>query len=142
MLDEAGAAARLEPLAPPRRVQLPWRFSLLSPLYAVYTTRLRAQVRDAPLPHHVAVILDGNRRWANVVGLREPGAGHRHGAEKLDELLHWCAELGIGELTVWALSRENLARAGDELGALLAILVDKLSALAKRERTRIRVFGR
>src|SRR5579862_2005875 len=143
MLEEAGAAARLKPLVPARRLQIGrGRLSLLAPLYALYTRRLRAQVADAPLPHHVAVILDGNRRWASVVGLREPGAGHWHGAEKLDELLHWCAELEIGELTVWALSGENLARASDELGALLGILADKLLALSKRDRIRIRVFGR
>ena len=95
----------------------------------------------------MAVILDGNRRWANLVGLREPGAGHRHGADKLDELLRWCAGLGNDELTVWALSSENLARASDELAALLEILSEKLSALSERGRRhgsgiRIRVFGR
>jgi short-chain Z-isoprenyl diphosphate synthase len=115
---------------------------LLAPAYSLYTRRLRTQVCSAPLPQHVAVILDGNRRWASRVGLHEPGAGHREGAEKLDELLHWCAELGIGELTVWALSGENLARAGDELGALLGILDEKLSALSERDHVRIRVFGR
>jgi short-chain Z-isoprenyl diphosphate synthase len=115
---------------------------LLAPVYSLYTRRLRAQVRSAPLPEHVAVILDGNRRWASAVGLSEPGAGHRHGADKLDELLHWCAELGIGELTVWALSGENLERTGDELGALLGILEEKLSDLSARDHVRIRVFGR
>src|SRR5579862_6769124 len=133
MLEEAGAAARLKPLVPARRLQIGrGRLSLLAPLYLLYTRRLRAQVASAPLPHHIAVILDGNRRWATLVGLHEPGAGHRHGAEKLDELLHWCGELGIAELTVWALSGENLSRAGRELEALLAILSDKLSALSTR----------
>jgi len=143
MLDEAGAA-RVTTLAPPRTSlrRRSSRLSPLAPLYALYTRHLREQVRAAPLPHHVAVILDGNRRWASLVGLREPGAGHRQGAEKLDELLRWCADLGIGELTVWALSGENLARATEELGALLAIVTDKLSALSQRKRVRIRVFGR
>src|SRR5438132_1025700 len=143
MLEEAGAA-RVQPLVRPRgaRLRRLKRPAALAPLYALYTRRLRAQVCAAPLPHHVAVILDGNRRWASLVGLHEPGAGHRHGADKLDELLHWCSELGIGELTVWALSGENLSRASDELAALLGILSDKLSALSERERVRIRVFGR
>src|SRR5438105_2753812 len=110
------AAARIEPIKRPgaaRLARFRRRFSplALAPVYALYTRRLRAQVSAALLPHHVAVILDGNRRWASLVGLREPGAGHRHGADKLDELLRWCGELGIGELTVWALSGENLARA-------------------------------
>jgi len=117
----------------------------LAPVYRLYTRRLRAQVLAATLPAHVAVILDGNRRWASLVGLREPGAGHRHGAEKLDELLGWCSELGVSELTVWALSSENLAREGDELEALLEILAGKLAALSERRggpAPRIRVFGR
>src|SRR5947208_2841498 len=110
VLEEAGVG--IGPVAAPRGARLArlrWqaRSFLYAPLYALYTRRLRAQVRSAPLPNHVAVILDGNRRWANLVGLYEPGAGHRHGADKLDELLHWCADAGIGELTVWALSREN-----------------------------------
>src|SRR5579862_4765054 len=146
MLEEAGAA-RVESLLRPRGARLArlrWRAGpvLLAPLYLLYTRRLRAQVASAPLPHHIAVILDGNRRWASLVGLHEPGAGHRHGADKLDELLRWCSELGIGELTVWALSGENLGRGSGELAALVGILTDKLSALSQRERVRIRVFGR
>jgi len=120
---------------------------LLAPLYAVYTRRLRARVRGERPPHHVAVILDGNRRWAHLAGLREPGAGHRRGADKLGELIGWCSVLGIAELTVWALSTENLSRASDELAALLEILSKELAALSERAPrngapVRIRVFGR
>ncbi len=98
-------------------------------------------------PHHVAVILDGNRRWASLVGLREPGAGHRRGADKLGELIGWCSGLGIGELTVWALSTENLSRPGAEIAALTDILSEELGALSRRTATngtaiQIRVFGR
>jgi short-chain Z-isoprenyl diphosphate synthase len=120
---------------------------LLAPIYALYTRRLRARVREEQLPNHLAVILDGNRRWANLAGLREPGAGHRRGADKLDELLGWCGGLGIDELTVWALSSENLQRSEEEVGALLTIVSEKLSSLAKAacpgsRAIRIRVFGR
>ena len=121
--------------------------ALLSPVYRLYTRRLRTQVRAERLPHHVAVILDGNRRWANVVGLREPGAGHRRGADKLAELLDWCTGLGIDELTVWALSTENLSRPPNELAALLEVLSQELPGLSERASqagaaVRIRVFGR
>jgi short-chain Z-isoprenyl diphosphate synthase len=121
---------------------------VLAPLYRLYTHRLRTRVRAKPLPHHVAVILDGNRRWADLAGLREPGAGHRRGADKLGELLGWCADLGIGELTVWALSNENLSRrSADELVPLVEILSQELPLLSKRASRagapgRIRVFGR
>jgi short-chain Z-isoprenyl diphosphate synthase len=147
-----GAGLDVRPVRRARRfyrARLRWRLesAFLAPVYALYTRRLRARVRAGRLPEHVAVILDGNRRWANLVGLREPGAGHRRGADKLDELLAWCVGLGIGELTVWALSSENLSRAEEEVGELLTILSEKLSALADRARRvgpafRIRVFGR
>lgn len=119
---------------------------LLAPLYALYTRQLRAHVRSEVMPRHVAVILDGNRRWASLAGLREPGAGHRKGADKLDELLAWCAALGIPEVTVWALSTENLSRASGELAALIDVLTQKLTALAEHPDAarpyRVRVFGR
>lgn len=120
---------------------------LLAPVYAVYTSRLRARVREGPLPGHVAVILDGNRRWASLAGRHEPGAGHRQGADKLDDLLRWCGALGIGELTVWALSTENLERASSELSVLTEIVAQKLTALAEASgapdhAVRVRVFGR
>ena len=132
-----------------RLAHLRWRLvsRLLAPVYVVYTRRLRARVREGPLPRHVAVILDGNRRWASLAGRREPGAGHRRGADKLDDLLCWCGTLGILELTVWALSTENLERASGELSALTEIVAEKLTALAERSAApehavRVRVFGR
>jgi short-chain Z-isoprenyl diphosphate synthase len=118
---------------------------LLAPLYRLYTSRLRQEIHRSPLPAHVAVILDGNRRWAGASGLQEPGAGHRAGADKLDELLDWCAGLGIEQVTVWALSTENLARPEGEVTALLEVVADKLEALAalhREQAMRIRVFGR
>ena len=145
---EAGVGQRSRVLRL-RRLRLGRRLApvLLGPLYRIYTARLRREVRRASPPNHVAVILDGNRRWASLAGLAEPGAGHRRGADKIDELLCWCADLGIGEVTVWALSNENLARSEAELSALHEILADKLAALSERAhghapRMRIRVFGR
>src|SRR5690242_1714454 len=70
---------------------------LLAPVYALYTWRLRALVLARRPPHHVAVILDGNRRWATRAGLEEPGAGHRRGADRLVDLIGWCVGLEIGE---------------------------------------------
>jgi short-chain Z-isoprenyl diphosphate synthase len=91
------------------------------------------------------VILDGNRRWASLTGLHVAGAGHRHGADKLDELLRWCGTLGIDEVTVWALSTENLARRSSELSALVEVLAEKLHGFAGGggdPTVRVRVFGR
>ena len=118
---------------------------LLAPVYRLYTSRLRDEIQRSPIPAHVAVILDGNRRWAGASGLQEPGAGHRAGADKLDELLDWCAGLGVGQVTVWALSNENLARPEGEVAALLEVVAEKLEALAdvhREQAMRIRVLGR
>jgi short-chain Z-isoprenyl diphosphate synthase len=118
---------------------------LLAPVYRYYVGRLRHEIQASTLPAHVAVILDGNRRWASLSGLQAPGAGHRAGANKLDELLDWCARLGIEQVTVWALSNENLAREDRELIVLLEVIADKLEALATLHRDqsiRIRVVGR
>jgi len=113
---------------------------ILAPLYRVYTDTLRHEVRQAAVPHHVAVILDGNRRWATEAGLHV-GVGHRHGADKIDDLLAWCRELGVSEVTLWALSGENLDRDEQELEALLAVVAEKLDHLATQS-VRIRVIGR
>jgi short-chain Z-isoprenyl diphosphate synthase len=121
------------------------RTLVLAPAYAVYTRRLRRNVLRRSAPQHVAVILDGNRRWASSSGLYQPGAGHKAGADKLDELIDWCAGLGIGQVTVWALARENLSRTDREVAALLQVIAEKLDFLAARharQSVRIRVFGR
>jgi len=121
--------------------------ALLAPAYRVYTSLLRRSVRAEPVPGHVAVILDGNRRFAEDARLTEVAEGHRRGADKVDELLDWCADLGVSEVTLWALSSENLTRASRELEALLEVVARKLDALADRagrpgHAMRIRVFGR
>lgn len=121
------------------------RSLVLAPAYGLYTHRLREDVRQRSLPQHVAVILDGNRRWASSSGLLDPGAGHRAGADKLDELIDWCSRLSIEQITVWALANENMARADGELAALLEVIADKLYALAalhEQQSVRIRVLGR
>jgi short-chain Z-isoprenyl diphosphate synthase len=139
------------PRAPPSRrrpdAPVPPGSLALAPVYRIYTRRLRSLVLTRPLPHHVAVILDGNRRWASLAGLREPAAGHRRGAGKLGELIEWCSGLGICELTVWALSIENLSRSSDEVAALTRVLAEELERLGQRATSggapvRIRVFGR
>jgi short-chain Z-isoprenyl diphosphate synthase len=120
----------------------------LAPAYRLYTHRLREQVRRAPVPGHIAVIIDGNRRWASEFGLTEPSDGHRHGAAKIDELLRWCAALGIHDVTVWALSGENVgSRPPDQLEPLFETIATKLDSLAEDARDpslplQIRVLGR
>jgi short-chain Z-isoprenyl diphosphate synthase len=123
------------------------RQAALAPLYRAYAARLRAQVLAHPVPHHVALIMDGNRRWARELGFREVRAGHSHGADKAVELLAWCSSLGIREVTLWALSLENLERSPEEVEAITEIARHTLEALAERDRARrmdmsLQVIGR
>ena len=119
----------------------------LRPVYALYAKRLRHEVLARPRPRHVAVIMDGNRRWAIREGFADHRVGHRRGAEKALELIDWCAEIGVREVTLWALSVENLGRPDDEIGTITDVAADALSSLAGgRRRTRVpvhlRVIGR
>jgi short-chain Z-isoprenyl diphosphate synthase len=110
-------------------------------VYRTYERRLETVVRHGPTPHHVGVILDGNRRWAKAMGYTDTAEGHRRGAEKIDELLEWCVELDIPIVTLWLLSTENLSRDAREVGDLLAIIEDKVRALAADKDWRVRVVG-
>ncbi len=118
----------------------------MAPLYRLYAHRLREQVLSRPRPGHVAIIMDGNRRWAQREGLADPGAGHRRGADKILEVLRWCRTLGINEVTLWALSIENLDRSPAELSALLDVVTERLAGLGGRHGRpapmRVRVIGR
>ncbi|HLE43873.1 MAG TPA: polyprenyl diphosphate synthase [Methylomirabilota bacterium] len=116
-------------------------------LYYLYGRRLEAEVLGRRVPQHVGIILDGNRRWARAQGLRDPIEAYRVGAEKLDEVLAWCADLGIPAVTLWAFSTENLTRAPEEVHGLLSVVEAKLNAVADdprihRRRVRVRVVGK
>ncbi len=116
-------------------------------LYYLYTRRLEGEVLRRAVPQHVGIILDGNRRWARAQGLRDPIAVYRAGAEKLDEVLAWCADLGIPAVTLWAFSTENLTRAPEEVQGLLSVIEGKLDALAQdprihRRGVRVRAVGK
>ena len=139
-----GARRLASPLGGPsaRLVEL-----MLRPVYALYTRRLRGEVMSVARPGHVAVIMDGNRRWARRQGFDDVGEGHRRGAEKALELVDWCADLGIREVTLWALSLENLGRPTEEVDTIADVATESLAAIAEgRRRTRvpirIRVIGR
>jgi short-chain Z-isoprenyl diphosphate synthase len=99
-------------------------------LYGLYERRLARNLAPERLPRHVAVMLDGNRRWARAFGA-STASGYRAGAENAREFLGWCDEVGVKVVTLYLLSTDNLHRPGDELTPLLGIierLVDELAA--------------
>jgi short-chain Z-isoprenyl diphosphate synthase len=123
------------------------RPSILSPIYRLYEQRLLRQVRALPVPRHVGLILDGNRRYGRQQNLRNPREIYAAGANKLDELLGWCAELAIPAITLWVLSTDNLDRRPEEVSGILAAVEEKMRLLARdpqihRRRVRVRAVGR
>ena len=116
-------------------------------LYRLYEHRLRRQIRAGPMPEHVGLILDGNRRYARQQGFPDPSRAYEIGAQKLDEVLLWCTELGISAVTLWVCSTENLKRSRAEVSGILGAVEAKIGALAQdpwihERRVRVKAAGR
>lgn len=111
-------------------------------LYRLYQRRLRREIDPARVPHHIAVIVDGNRRWAKQRLQERASFGHRAGARKVPEFLEWCEEAGVGTVTLYLLSADNLrARDRQELEDLLGIIGDLAAELAANPRWRVKHVG-
>lgn len=108
--------------------------------YELYERRLQRALRHAPIPRHVAVILDGNRRWARAIG-SSPSVGHQAGANRISEFLEWAEEVGVEVATLWMLSTDNLSRNPDELRELLLIITATVSDLANTGKWRLSLVG-
>lgn len=89
---------------------------------------------ELQLPRHVGIICDGNRRFAKTLG-EEVTKGHEYGADKIEEVLDWCAELGIKALTLWLFSTENFNRTQEELDVFFRIAERVAYKFADDERT-------
>ena len=101
------------------------------------------QVDVDRLPRHIAIIMDGNGRWATKRGLPRT-AGHKAGAETFRRIATYCKNLGVQYLTVYAFSTENWKRSADEVGTIMGLLKKYLQeAVATMERDNIRLhfFG-
>jgi tritrans,polycis-undecaprenyl-diphosphate synthase [geranylgeranyl-diphosphate specific] len=112
-------------------------------VYRIYTWRLSDEVRSYPMPRHVGVILDGNRRWAEANDYPK-WMGYTFGAEKVEGLMDWCLDYGVKALTIYALSTENLSRPKDELEVIFKVISDKLTKLltdGSVQRNKVRVKG-
>lgn len=100
-------------------------------LYQLYEGRIQRSLKPDVLPHHIAMIIDGNRRWAKQMGLSSVAHGHRAGADRMREFLTWCDDLGISMVTLYLLSADNLVNRDpaelDELTQIIADLACELS---------------
>lgn len=96
--------------------------------YSLYSKRLESDIQSGEMPKHIAIILDGNRRWAkrNLIMKID---GHFRGADAVEKLLDWCEELNIKIITLYVLSAENLNRKDDELDYLYDLINERLHKL-------------
>ena len=95
------------------------------------------------MPQHIAIIMDGNRRWAKEKGM-DTRFGHKAGAETLEKIAAFGNEIGLKYLTVYAFSTENWKRTKEEIGALMLLLQKYLDKFLNKEslrNIRIRVLG-
>jgi tritrans,polycis-undecaprenyl-diphosphate synthase [geranylgeranyl-diphosphate specific] len=111
----------------------------------LYEKRLLSLVRKGPIPNHLAVIMDGNRRYAESLGL-DLNEGHVRGKDTLENLSDWCRNLNIRYLTVYAFSLENFSRKEEELEALMDLFEESFRNAGEDPRVhkykvRVRALG-
>ena len=94
---------------------------------------LEAEIRSRSIPHHVAFIPDGNRRFSNQThaSLAE---GYRAGYDKVEDVLRWCGEFSVPVVSIWVLSIDNFSRPPSEVATLLALIEDRIPALVELQR--------
>lgn len=114
-------------------------------LYSGYEYLLTQEIKEFRVPEHIAIIMDGNRRYARKLKV-STWRGHIKGANTTERVLDWCYELGVKQLTVYAFSTENLNRSDDEKQKLFELMGIKLEELMDDERThkrgmRVRMLG-
>ena len=112
-----------------------------------YERILSNKIEKGPIPAHIGIILDGNRRWAEERGLR-PWKGHEEGAKTLEDFLDWCTGIpGIGTITAYVFSTENFARSEEEVRAIMELVEKHFTRLLtdekiRRHRIRIKAIGK
>lgn len=112
-------------------------------LFDTRTPQTAGEVDKGRLPRHIAVIMDGNGRWAKKRGLPRT-AGHKAGAETFRDIATYCKELGMDYLTVYAFSTENWKRPAEEVSAIMSLLEQYLLEAVdtmERDYIRLRFFG-
>lgn len=114
--------------------------------YKLYEKWLWQQVKNGVKPEHVAIILDGNRRWANENEVN-PWLGHKHGADTVEQLLDWCHILDVKYVTLYTFSTENFTRNSQEVEKIMQIAEERFRKLLRderihRDKVHVKVLGR
>jgi short-chain Z-isoprenyl diphosphate synthase len=111
-------------------------------VYRLYERRLEKGLDKSNIPQHIAVMLDGNRRWADKNNGSRAKAGHLAGAQKIFDFLSWCDDLEVPVITLYLLSTENLKnRNSEELKDLLSILTELANEMVRAGNWKLRLVG-
>ena len=101
--------------------------------YILYQKRLEREASQWQTPYHIGIILDGNRRYAKTEGFFDAAKrqyGHSEGGDKLEEVLHWCDELGVKIVSIWICSLDNFTNRGeDEVKEIFNVIETKMRSL-------------
>ena len=101
------------------------------------------EFKKETMPRHIAIIMDGNRRWAKSKGM-PVNLGHKEGAKTLEKIVRYANKIGLEYITVYAFSTENWKRAEDEVKALMILLQNYLDDYSKRadsENIKVKILG-
>ena len=107
--------------------------SLKQLAYPAYEARLARLIKGKPQPKHIAIMADGNRRWAREAGFTDISHGHRPGAKTIGEMISWCRDTDIEVVTIYLLSTENLKRSEQEVELLFDIISDVVTHLSHND---------
>ncbi len=121
--------------------------NVLLPFYSLYEQLLWRQIRFGARPHHIGLIVDGNRRFAKLQGFVNTNEGHSAGSDRLEDFLNWCWRLDIKIVTLFAFSTENFSRSPEEVDYLMKLILRKLRDFQEdpviiEEQVKIKVIGR
>ena len=121
--------------------------TLLQPLYSVYEWYISRNLEKDKMPKHVAIIMDGNRRYSKIQGNINVIEGHKRGVDTLENVLEWCIDLGIDIVTVYAFSTENFKRSEKEVKDLMNLFVDSFLSISTNKKihkneVRLKAVGR
>ena len=116
-------------------------------IYKIYEWYISRDLKRENMPKHVAIIMDGNRRYAKLKGADSVLKGHEAGADILENVLDWSIELGIEIITVYAFSTQNFNRPEEEVSGLMKLFVKHFKRLKADEKihkneVRIQVVGK
>ncbi|EKQ50625.1 MAG: undecaprenyl diphosphate synthase [Methanobacterium sp. Maddingley MBC34] len=108
--------------------------SVLTPLYRLYEWYISRKLRPELMPKHVAIIMDGNRRFSKIQGNLDAIDGHKKGIDTLERVLDWCVDLGIEIVTAYAFSTENFKRPPKEVEGLMQLFKENFEGIARNKK--------